>query len=238
MKLAVLGQNIAHSSSPKLHNFWIQQHGLKGTYELVDRDASQIQQALETYHGLNITAPYKETVMSYVDTLTPLAQEVGAINTIYRSKGRLIGDNTDYLALKEIVATFPQATNALVLGKGGAAKAAIIALKHLGIDCTVCSRQEGWDKRHDLLTDINVIINATPLGLEGKGNPLTMLPPHSSLILDMVYQPFDTPLLKMARASGHEPRDGLELLIRQAQHSFFRWWNILPDYESARKHLT
>jgi shikimate dehydrogenase len=237
MKLAVFGRNIAHSLSPKLHNFWIKKYGLKGTYDLLDGDLSQILHALQTYQGLNVTAPYKETVISYVDALTPIAQEVGAINTIYWSKGKVVGDNTDYLALKEILATFPQATKALVLGNGGAAKAALMALKHLGIEWTVCSRQQGWEQRHSYLPDINVIINATPLGLNGKGNSLTVLPSHSSLILDMVYQPLDTPLLRLARAVGHEDRDGVELLIRQAQHSFFRWWNFLPDYESARKHL-
>ncbi|MBW8309625.1 MAG: shikimate dehydrogenase [Candidatus Paracaedibacteraceae bacterium] len=238
MKLGILGKNIAHSLSPFLHNFWMQHHALRGTYELVDEDIEHIKPALEIHQGLNITSPYKEVIIPYMDTLTVLAQEIGAINTIYRLEGKLVGDNTDYFALKEMLINFPQATKAMVLGNGGAAKAAIVALKHLAIEAAVYSRQQAWENRHNHLADINVIINATPLGLSGHGSPLTALPTHQCLIIDMVYHPLETPLLKMAQASGHPIKDGLELLIRQGQHSFYRWWGMLPDYESARKFLT
>ncbi len=238
MKLALFGQNIAYSLSLLLHTFWMRQHALKGTYTLIDGELEQIRPALETYDGLNVTKPHKEGVMSSVDVLTALAQEIGAVNTIYRSEGKLVGDNTDYLALREVLLAYPQAKKAMVLGNGGAAKAAIVALKHLAIETTVYSKNQGWENRHHYLEDVNVIINATPLGWQGQGSPLTVLPTHPSLIIDMVYQPLETPLLKMARISDHSKKDGLELLIRQGRHSFYRWWGILPDYKSAREFLT
>lgn len=244
MKLAVIGQNISYSLSPKIHQFWIQQYGLTGTYELLDMQEHLDLRLLAGYQGANVTIPFKEKIIPYLDDLTPLAQSIGAVNVIYLSGDQWIGDNTDCVALREVIANFEPATKALVLGSGGAARAATKALQQLNLEAVTCSRRRAaqdwlaWEDRHQEINRFNVIINATPLGLNGAGNPLEILPARRSLIVDMVYQPVETPLLRLARRSGHQVGDGLGLLIRQARHSFGKWWGFLPDYESVRGYIS
>lgn len=243
MKLAVIGQNISYSLSPKIHQFWMQQYELPGTYELLDMQGCFNPQLLTGYQGANVTIPFKEEIIPYLGGLTPLAQSTGAVNVLYLSKGQWIGDNTDCLALMEMIENFKPASKALVLGAGGAARAAIKTLQQLKLDAVICSRRRvtqnwlAWGDRHQEIDRFDVIINATPLGLNGEGKPLDILPTHRSLVIDMVYQPVDTPFLCLARQSGHQVGDGVDLLIRQARHSFKRWWGFLPDYESVREHL-
>lgn len=239
MKLAVVGQNISYSLSPKIHQFWMNHYNLRGTYELVDTTAQRLPEILKSYQGANITIPFKENIIPHLDALTPLAQSIGAVNTIYLSDHqKWIGDNTDCLALVELIQDFPTARKALVLGSGGAAKAALCALKNLTIEAIVCSRRpiaepwQPWENRHDVMQYADIIINATPLGMNNQGCPLDFLPSSSCLVIDMVYYPVYTPLIKLALSAGHSIRNGLELLIVQARHSFKTWWGFLPGDES------
>lgn len=242
MKLGLLGHAIQYSLSPQLHRFWMDKLGLIGEYDLIDVDRASISRIFDDYQGFNVTTPYKKDVLNYLDELTPKAQQVGAVNTVFKSENqRWIGDNTDVIALTELLDVSMK--RGLVLGSGGASLAAIQALNDIGAEVIVCSRQPieenwiSWFDRHQILTDIEVIINATPLGLYGIGCPLDFLPDHQVTVIDLIYQPVESPLLKMAQSGGHQIRDGFDVLIRQARHSFDRWWGVLPTLDGMRERL-
>lgn len=243
MKLAVIGHNIQYSLSPKIHHYWISHYGLPGSYEIIDQHPVDFAAHLAHYEGGNITTPYKEKIIPHLHQLTPVAQAIGAVNTFFESKGKLIGDNTDYLAIKEVLQDFPNRRKAMILGRGGAAKAALFALKELKVAAFMCSRlprqepEVSWQDRHHYLQEVNILINATPLGLNNQGCPVEFLPSHPCLVIDMVYQPVQTPLINLAKQGGHFICDGLEILIRQARHSFKCWWNIMPTLDGIREHL-
>lgn len=237
MKLGVLGHQIPYSLSPKLHQFWIDLYGFKGTYDLLDKDDSDLKSILASYDGLNVTIPYKQKVLSLADKVTPRAKEIGAVNTLYKLDNLVVGDNTDYLGVLDALQPYNFSKRAMVLGDGGAAGAVKAVFNHLKIEFDVYSRRNSWGERHDDVESYDIIINTTPLGLNGLGCPLDILPSTPILVVDMVYLPIETPLLKSAKESGHYVVDGLELLIRQAHHSFYKWWGVYPDINMAQEFL-
>ncbi|HLF89806.1 MAG TPA: shikimate dehydrogenase [Anaerolineales bacterium] len=154
--LGLIGYPLSHSLSPKLHNAALKSLGLDGEYCLYaipPSEENELKELLETVrsgeiHGLNVTIPHKQTVIPYVDELTPTAQAVGAVNTIYFRDGKLIGDNTDapgFLAdLKQFLVNIPYSEfrkNALVLGAGGSARAVVYALLQDGWQITLAARR-------------------------------------------------------------------------------------------------
>lgn len=181
--------------------------------------------------GFNVTSPYKETVMRYLDELDPVAEAVGAVNCVVRGQ-RLIGFNTDALALRDIFSSFSNDnTEVLILGSGGGAKAAAWALGELGLGYTIVSRTAG-DITYDALTpeiisSHRLIINATPVGsyaLADERPPLpydALTPEH--LLFDMIYNPAETPFLRAGREHGARTMNGLEMLVRQAELSCKVW---------------
>lgn len=234
MNLALVGRHISYSLSPQIHTVWMAHYGLTGTYDLYECHEPDLPGAFEVLDGFNITIPYKKNMIPLVDRLTPFAEAAGAVNTVYKDQGKWIGDNTDVLALLEMI---PEAVERiLVLGNGGAAQAVKAVGGHRGQE-VICVTRQNWDQRHDLTKTVDMVINATPLGLNGQGCPLDYFPDKDLLVVDMVYKPHLTPLLVLAQQKGLKTMGGLEMLIRQARHSFHRWWGILPDYEVARSSI-
>ncbi|MBX3486799.1 MAG: shikimate dehydrogenase [Candidatus Paracaedibacteraceae bacterium] len=228
MKLALFGQNISYSLSPKIHQTWMKQYGLEGSYEIYDCLEDGLPRAFDLFDGGNVTIPHKVNVLQLIDALTPLAEHVGAVNTIYKDQGKWVGDNTDAMALLEMI---PESMSRIVvLGRGGAARAVKAVGDLRGQDVFFISRDQ-WENRHRLIADADMLINATPLGLMGEGCPVDFLPDQEFLVMDMVYNPRQTPLLNLACERGHKVLDGVEMLYRQARHSFNRWWGILPAFE-------
>ncbi len=186
--------------------------------------------------GFNVTSPYKESVMRYLDELDPVAATVGAVNCVVRGR-HLAGYNTDAPALRDVLRIHVEQvkTTALILGTGGGAKAAAWALGELGMGYKMVSRTAG-DMTYDALTpDIvsshRLIINATPVGsyaLAGECPPLpyeALTPEH--LLFDMIYNPAETPFLRAGRERGARTMNGLEMLVRQAEMSCEVWKLIL-----------
>lgn len=226
MRLALLGQGISYSRSPEIHQNWMTRYGLEGTYEIHDCQESDLGSALQLFDGMNVTIPFKKKVLSLVDEVSPWAERAGAINTLYLDSGRWIGENTDVLALLEMIPDTIQ--KIVVLGNGGAAQAVRAVGQARGQE-VICVTRDLWPDRHSLLESADMLINATPVGLNGKGCPIDALPDHPLIVMDMVYAPQETNLLKQAASLGHQPLDGLDMLYRQARHSFRCWWGIIPD---------
>lgn len=259
-KLAgVMGWPVAHSRSPVIHNHWIAEHGLKGAYVLLPVQPVQIESALRSlpvlgFAGCNLTIPHKVAALNVVDRVDPLAQRIGAINTIVvEPDGSLTGKNTDgygYIqSLRDAQPAWKATTGpTVVLGAGGAARAVIVGLIDSGaseIRLTNRSwakahdmaqefggpvRAIPWEDRHDALAGAALLVNTTNQGMHGEAAldlRLDKLPEHA-LVSDIIYVPLETPLLEAARLRGHMTVNGLGMLLNQARPAFAAWFGVEP----------
>ena len=257
----VIGHPIAHSRSPLIHGTWLAEHGIDGSYEAIDVSP----EALPEFFGLlrsgefaggNVTIPHKEAVFALCDTVDPLAEQIGAVNTLVARDGRVHGTNTDYLGfLGNLDAGAPGWSNgldrALVLGAGGAARAVIVALQSRGIPIVLLNRTRATADRLaaefeditvgtlDALADAaphaGLLVNTTSVGMHGtrfEGLDAAALRPDA-LVTDIVYSPLVTPLLADARARGLRTVDGLGMLLHQAVPGFEAWFGVRPDVTPA-----
>jgi shikimate dehydrogenase len=267
-RLGLIGYPLGHSLSPQLHAAALQVCALKGDYSLfpISSDDTQGLKDLLTrvrsgeIQGLNVTIPHKQNVMQFLDELTPTAQSIGAVNTIYFRENGLIGDNTDapgFLAdLKRIfnLSSFILPSSALVLGAGGSARAVVYALLNEGWEVTVAARSMeqaqqlvnsfmGYQLRitdftlsNIELSNIALIVNTTPLGMtpnidQSPWPENLPFPPHAA-IYDLVYNPRETKLVKDACSQGLSAITGLGMLIEQAALSFETWTGYKPSCEA------
>ncbi|MCB0688512.1 MAG: shikimate dehydrogenase [Saprospiraceae bacterium] len=196
-------------------------------------------QKIPGLRGLNVTIPYKEAVIPYLDALAEDAAEIGAVNTVKRySNGELKGFNSDIYGFAETLRRFiPDSYKggALILGTGGASKAVKYVCSKRALSILSVSRKRGEgrilyeDLHEDLLTDYQLIINTTPLGMHPKtddfpGIPYQALTPNHYL-LDLIYNPSETEFLKRGARQGSLTKNGMEMLILQAEKSWEIWNN-------------
>lgn len=241
----VVGFPLGHSLSPLLHNQAFAGYGLSARYErfaVAPSDFSSFMRTVRTrsIHGLSVTLPYKQQVMPYMDRLTPLAAQTGAVNTVFWKEDELWGDNTDvagFLAPLLALPVFP--VTALVLGAGGAARAVVSGLLSRGCQVTVCARNAAngavlaqkfhtgfmeWEQRGEFRADL--LVNTTPLGMTGKFtglSPWTGSLEKFSLVYDLIYTPSKTPLLEHACLAGCQVLNGQTMFAVQAARQFFLW---------------
>lgn len=187
--------------------------------------------------GLNVTIPYKEQVIPYLDELDEHANAIGAVNVIQIKNGKTKGYNSDYYGFKDSLLDFlPKDFNskALVLGTGGASKAIKQVLVDLSISFNIVSRKDGFDftyaelnERPEILADFHLIINTTPLGTYPKVEEKPNLPyqaiTKNHFIYDLVYNPSETAFMKAGASQGANTINGLEMLIGQAEKSWEIW---------------
>ena len=223
MKCGLLGRTLGHSYSPQIHS-------KLGAYDyaLYEKEPDEIEDFLKNgdFSGLNVTIPYKKTVMEYLDEVSPTAARLGAVNTIVRKNGKLIGHNTDYFGFRSMVAESRlevQGKKVLVLGSGGASNTAVAVLKELGAIPIVISRsgQNNYGNLR-LHADAAVIVNATPVGMYPQvGVSAVDLSMFSRLegVMDIIYNPARTKLLLDAENRGITAINGLWMLVAQAKES-------------------
>lgn len=220
MVCGLLGRKLGHSYSPAIHA----QLG-DYAYLLFEREPEELEDFLLNgdWDGINVTMPYKETVIPYLDELTPIAQELGAVNTIIRRDGKLIGSNTDYagfLAMVEKSGLSPSGKKCLVLGSGGASKVVQVVLRKMGAIVVVISRsgENNYENIHKH-SDAAILVNTTPVGMyPDTGVTPVDLDLFSTLegVLDVVYNPVRTQLVMDAEKRGVVAISGLWMLIAQA----------------------
>lgn len=256
-KAGVVGYPVSHSLSPKIHNFWFEQQGIKGEYDLLEVTPQEFDVFLRSLHkngfaGVNITVPYKEKAFEAVDELSEEAKKIGAVNTIIvKDGGTLAGINTDAFGFIENIRTaLPEfvfkGKTVMVLGAGGASKAVIAGLLKEGVACiklTNRTRERAeamsepkvqvvdWDKKEDALKDADILVNTTVLGMDGQKPLIINLEnlPKNALVTDIVYKPLETCLLKEARGRGNQTVDGLGMLLYQAAAGFEAWFGVRPQ---------
>jgi shikimate dehydrogenase len=211
------------------------------TYELLDVSPGDLPTALTRLRqpdvaGANVTIPHKQAVMQHMDAVDPEAVKARAVNTIVTNGGRLIGSNTDIAAINAAVAGVgvePKGANVVILGAGGSARAAAVALE--GAHVTFVSRHPddgdlpgrviAWDDPalHTLVRSADVLLNATPLGRRDEMPIRPAALPKAGAVIDLVYVTGGTPLVRKARSLGLRTADGWEVLLAQGTRSFETW---------------
>jgi len=236
----LIGKNIDYSFSRKYFNQKFTDEGIDAIYKNFDLENieqfSEVLQSTKEINGFNVTIPYKEAIIPYLDELDSFAEEIGAVNTIkINEDGKLIGYNTDFFGFSEALKPHlkPYHIKALVLGTGGASKAVSFALKKLGIEYTSVSRTKAFNTfvyselNPEIMEEYQLIINCTPLGT----SPNTELSPpiptqhltSKHLIFDLIYNPSNTKLMKLALNQNAEVTNGLRMLEFQAEKAWDIW---------------
>ena len=251
-----MGHPVAHSRSPMIHNYWLKELGIEGVYELKDLQPDAFvpfisHLSANGYVGGNVTIPHKEAAFRIVAARDAASEAVGAVNTLWLENGKLMGGNSDthgFIAnLDERAPGWSvKGCRALILGAGGAARAAVYMLRQRGVEVDLVNRtlpraQElasrfgarahGWDALPRLLPASDVLINCTSLGMAGK-EPLQIdLAPlrKSAVVYDVIYVPLETALLAQAKKRGHRTVDGLGMLLQQAGFGFRKWFGGNPQ---------
>ena len=260
IKTAVIGAPIKHSKSPLIHNHWIKEYDLKGEYKAIEIAPETLKEGVqalidEGYSGFNVTVPHKIAIMDLCEEVDALAEKIGAVNTVTIKDGKLYGSNTDaYGFAQNIKENAPEdwsftSGKALVLGAGGAANAVVYALLNEGVPHIIITNRSrdkaealqtfapekisvvDWDARHNACADMNLIVNTTALGMDGKP-PLEIdlsAAPTNALVNDIVYAPLMTDLLKQAQKRSMPIITGIGMLLHQARPGFKKWNGVLPD---------
>ncbi len=265
----VVGDPIAHSLSPYLHGYWLRKYDINGGYSAFHVPEDKLSEFLanlkeNNLRGVNLTVPHKESAFDLVDRVEPIAQKIGAINTVYfDTDGKLIGTNTDgYGFLKHLKQTITDWTSqnmtGVVLGAGGAARAVIVSLLEDGInEIRLCNRTASraenlardigdkrikvkrWEDREDALCDADLLVNVTTLGMIGQ-KPLEINLenlPDGAVVYDIVYNPIETNLIKRAKLKGNKTVDGLGMLLHQAVPGFEKWFGRKAEVDEALAHF-
>ncbi len=237
-RFGLIGKNIAYSFSKAYFTAKFERESYKDfTYENFDIPGIEgISNILkeENVAGLNVTIPYKESIIPYLGALSATASEIGAVNTISFHAGKTVGHNTDYIGFRDSLAPIlaPLHRNALILGTGGASKAVAYALKEMGIMYSFASSSDKSAIRYEDLTEtkcaeFQIIINATPLGTSPNTNVCPPLPYHAftpnHIAYDLIYNPSETLFLKNAAAQGATVKNGHEMLVLQAEAAWKIW---------------
>jgi shikimate dehydrogenase len=245
-KFGLIGEKLGHSYSKELHNMIMHENGISGTYDLIEIPRSTFLQdfpklLISSYSGLNVTIPYKESVIPFLNAVSESANKIGAVNTISIKNGKSYGFNTDYDGFLEIFNSNSigiRAKTAAVLGYGGAAKAVITALFDEGISSIVVVIRDkskainnsnfnfiSFEEFNSNAHFYDFIINCTPVGMFPNVNesPIPISSLNSTFLFDLIYNPEETLLLSYAKGLGIKSFNGIEMLTSQARKAQEIW---------------
>ena len=253
-KYLVIGNPIEHSLSPKLHNHWFKKNNINAIYNKKQINESDIKDIIselrnEKIDGINVTVPFKKSIIPFVDELSAEANNAQSVNTIYKENNKVLGHNTDIsgfeLAIKKKSYDI-KGKKIFILGAGGVVPSIILALKKMGADKIILSNRTkkkaeqlkkifpnleivNWGE----IPEFNMIINATSLGLN-KEDEIKLdyagVGPNK-LFYDVIYNPGQTNFLLKAKQFGNQIENGKMMFVYQAQLAFKIWHNILPKID-------
>ena len=250
-KYLVIGNPIKHSLSPKLHNHWLKENNIDAFYDKEELNESGISGIIDEIkkdkiNGINVTIPFKKSVIPFLDELSPLAEEVQSVNTIFKKGNKVIGDNTDVVGFEQGLKHINYSVKnkkIFILGAGGVVSSIILALKRLGASKITLSNRtkEKAEELKKIFSDLEIInwgqktnfdmiINATSLGLKKEDKIELDLSEIGSdkLFYDLIYNPSKTNFLLKGEELGNQIENGKMMFIYQAQLAFKIWHNILP----------
>jgi shikimate dehydrogenase len=262
-RAGIIGWPVTHSLSPMLHGYWLKQYGVEGQYLRLPARPEEFQDAVERaradgFSGLNVTVPHKEAAFKLSGNHDRAAQMCGAVNLLLFGSGGMEGRNTDHIGLKQSLAENLgdeglSGKTVAMLGAGGAARAALLALDELGVaQVHILNRhlaraealahamalgvkaklipgpQSAWQS---VAPQVALMLNTTSAGMTGNDRLELDLSPlaQDAAVCDIVYNPLQTELLKNAAARGHKTIDGLGMLMHQAAPSFEAFFGVRPQ---------
>ena len=266
-KFLVIGNPIKHSLSPQLHKYWFGKNKINAEYKKLKIDQKQIKKILDKIRkkqieGINVTIPFKNSVIKYLDILEGDAKKTSSVNTIYLRKQKLIGDNTDVYGfafgiLKKIKSKIKVAG---IIGAGGVTSSIILALIKKGVRKIYITNRTfsklkifkkkfngiifpiRWNEHLKSFKEVQILINVSSLGMQGQKDLKFDFSTFNKKInvVDIVYNPENTKFLRDARRYGHKAFSGLDMFVYQAQKAFYIWNKKKPKitnviYKKLRK---
>ena len=260
-KYLVIGNPIEHSLSPKLHNFWLRKNKIDAIYEKKLLNENEIENIIlkirsNELHGVNVTVPYKNTVVQHMDILTKEANETKSVNTIYTKDQKIIGHNTDIAGFELGIRSYGydiKKKNIFIFGAGGVVPSIIAALKKMGASKIflynrTVSKSENIKKlfrdieivdKKNIPNDTDMLINASSLGI--KTNDKIDLNykkiGSNKFYYDVIYNPVETFFLKEAKKFGNKVENGKKMFIYQAHQAFAIWHNVFPKIDEEVEKL-
>ncbi len=265
----VIGNPIKHSLSPLLHNYWFYKNKINCEYKKLETTKSSIKKILNKVRkreieGINVTIPFKNSVIKYLDILKGDALQTSSVNTVYLNNQKLVGDNTDVYGFSSGVLRKikTRIKTAGIIGAGGVTSSIILALIQKGVKKIYITNRTfsklkifkkkfkkivypiKWDDRYKLFRDVQILINVTSLGMIGQKNlKFDFSIFHKKIsVVDIVYNPENTRFLKDASKNGHKTFTGLDMFVYQAQKAFYIWNKKNPKitkdmYKKLRKKI-
>ena len=258
-KFGIIGNPIKHSLSPILHNYWFEKYKIDASYSLLEVKNGELGEIVEklrnkTLAGINITLPYKQKIVPYLDVLINDAETTSSVNTLYQGdKGKIVGENTDVFGLqaaylKEVDNI--KNKNVLVIGAGGVSPSVILSLQKSGVrKVSIINRTKekciflkkkfinlkilDWKDLRSEIKNYDIIINATSLGLKnGMDFDFNFDDTKRDMIyIDTIYNPLETRTFKYLKERNIKVHNGLEMFIYQGQKAFYLWNKINPEID-------
>ena len=266
-KYGIIGKPLSHSLSPLLHNFWFKKYNIKASYTLLEIEADQIEEVLNKIKkrelkGINVTTPYKQAVIPFLDLVINDSKKTSSVNTIYlNSENKIVGENTDVYGfdcsfIKKLEDKNLVEKSFFIVGAGGVAPSVIYALakkniKKIFITNRTIAKAENikkifpfvkiilWENINSTAQDMDIIINATSLGMKnGKDfNEAIKKFKPGVVYYDVIYNPLETTMLKNFKEKKVKTFNGLEMFLYQGQKSFYLWNKISPEIDEDLKKI-
>ncbi len=257
----IIGKPLAHSLSPILHNYWFKKYKVDSHYDSLEVEDDDLEKIIKKIRekkiaGINITLPYKQKIIPFLDKMINEAKEANSVNTVYLNENNeIIGENTDVYGvqagyLKETTDNELKNQKALILGAGGVAPSVILSLYKSNVsEIFIANRTYEkaiflkkkfpyikiikWEEVEELIEDINILVNATSLGLKDNDDFNFFLKSlKSSLIyIDTIYNPIQTNMIKKLKKRGIKTYNGMNMFLYQGQKSFYLWNKINPEID-------
>ena len=255
----IIGNPIKHSLSPVLHKYWFKKYDIDADYSIIEAEDKELPEIIKkikqgNYSGINVTLPFKQKIVNYIDKVVNDAELTGSVNTVFLDNDKtVIGENTDVYGLqaaylKEIDNSFNK--KALVIGAGGVSPSVILSIKKSGIrNISVTNRTNEkciflkkkfnflniitWEDLNFEIKNFDIIINATSLGLKnGDDFNFNFSNTKNEVIyIDTIYNPLETKTFKYLREEGRRVFNGLDMFIYQGQKSFYLWNKVNPEID-------
>tara|TARA_Y100000590_G_scaffold304589_1_gene343495 strand:- start:2670 stop:3461 length:792 start_codon:yes stop_codon:yes gene_type:complete len=253
-KYLVIGNPIEHSLSPKLHSHWIKKNNIHAVYDKKQLNEADIKEIIsevknEKINGINVTVPFKQSVIPFIDELSPEAKESQSVNTICKENNKIVGHNTDIsgfeLAIRKKNYDIKN-KKVFILGAGGVVSSIILALNKMEVSKIILSNRtkEKAEKLKKIFSNLeiidwgkipefNMIINATSVGLN-KDDEIKLdyeKIGSNKLFYDVIYNPKQTKFLSKAKQFGNQTENGKMMFIYQAHQAFTIWHKIMPEID-------
>lgn len=252
---AVIGNPISHSLSPNMHETWLKQLSIEASYIPIQVEQDHLEQAVKSLKllgcsGWNVTVPFKEEIIPFLDEVDDSAKGIGAVNTVVKTlENKYIGYNTDGLGFIESLGSIKSDHNILMIGAGGAARGIAHAFKSLGFtQLTIANRTlekakvlvdelkigqaVTLEEAENTLNKFDIVVQTTPLGMKNNDASLPIklnLLKGNAIVADIVYNPLVTPFLEEAKKYNVQTINGLGMLVHQGALAFSYWNGVKPD---------